>query len=124
MYPAEYLYSKDHEWILIEGDIGIVGFTDCALREMGNAVRVELPEMEDSVEAGEPCGAVEFEKAVSEIFSPVSGEIMEINVRLAVQPELLTQSPHKDAWLIRIRLEHPEEMKELLSAEAYEEYLQ
>ena len=124
MDPAEYLYSKDHVWILMEGNIGTVGLTDYARHELGDVEHIELPEAEDSVEAGEPFGAVESDRAVTEIFSPVTGEITEVNPRLAEQPELISQSPYKDGWLIKVCLDQPEELKDLFSSEKYQEYMQ
>jgi glycine cleavage system H protein len=115
MYPEEYLYSKDHEWILVQDDVGTIGITDFAQHELGDVVFADLPEIGDSFEANEPFGSVESVKAVSEIFSPVGGE---------EHPELINESPHKNAWIIKIRLTNPNELKELLSAEEYEEYLQ
>jgi glycine cleavage system H protein len=124
MYPAEYLYSKDHVWILFEDGVGTVGLTDYAQREIGKIEHIELPEAEDSVEAGEPFGALESDQAVSELFSPVTGEITEINPRLAVQPELINRSPYREGWLVKVRVERPEELKDLFSSEKYQEYLQ
>jgi glycine cleavage system H protein len=124
MYPQEYLYSKDHEWILIQDDVGTIGITDFAQHELGDVVYADLPEIGDSFEANEPFGSVESVKAVSEIFSPVGGEVIEINSNLEEHPELINESPHKNAWMIKIRLTNPNELKELLSAEEYEEYLQ
>jgi glycine cleavage system H protein len=124
MNSAEYLYSKDHVWILVEGDVGTVGLTDYARRELGAIENVDLPEVEDSVEAGEPFGAFESDRAVAEIFSPVTGEITEVNPRLTEQPELINQSPYKDGWLIKVCIERPEELKDLLSSEKYQEYMQ
>jgi glycine cleavage system H protein len=124
MYPAEYLYSKDHEWILVQGDIGTIGITEYAQHELGDVVYVDLPEVGDSFESGDPFGSVESVKAVSEIFSPVSGEIIEVNASLEDRPELINQSPHQDAWMIKIRISNLDELKELLGGEEYEEYLQ
>ena len=124
MGPAEYLYSKDHVWILVEGDVGTVGLTDYARHELGAIELVELPEAEDSVEAGEPFGAMESDRAVAEIFSPVTGEITEINPRLGKEPELINESPYKDGWLIKVCIERPEELKDLFSSEKYQEYMQ
>ncbi|MDR1728992.1 MAG: glycine cleavage system protein GcvH [Acidobacteriota bacterium] len=124
MNPTEYLYSKDHGWILVEGDIGTVGMTDYAQGEMGAIERLDLPEVEDAVEAGEPYGSVESGKAVTEIFSPVTGEVTAVNPLLPGQPGLLNQSPYQDGWIIKVRIERPEELKELFGVEKYEEYLQ
>ncbi|HYK88476.1 MAG TPA: glycine cleavage system protein GcvH [Acidobacteriota bacterium] len=124
MYPEENLYTKDHEWILVQGEIGIVGVTDFAQHELGDVVYVDLPEVGDTFEANEPFGSVESVKAVSEIFCPVGGEVVEINSKLEDSPELINESPHQKAWMIKIRISDPEELKELLNSEEYEEYLQ
>ena len=124
MEPAEYLYSRDHGWILVDGNRGTVGLTDYAQREIGIIEYIDLPDAEDAVEAGEPFGALESDQAVAEIFSPVTGEIEEVNLRLAEQPELINQSPYKDGWLIKVRIERPEELKDLFSSEKYQEYMQ
>ena len=124
MYPEDYLYSKDHEWISVQENVGTIGITDYAQHELGDVVYVDLPEVGDTFEAGDPFGSVESVKAVSEVFCPVGGEIVEVNSKLEETPELINKSPHQQAWMIRIRLTNPEELKELLSSEEYEEYLQ
>jgi len=124
MYPEEYRYSKDHEWILNQGGIGTIGITDYAQKELGDVVYVDLPEVGDTFEANEPFGSVESVKAVSEIFCPVSGEVVEVNTKLEDAPELINESPHQKAWMIKVRIANPDELKELLSAKAYEEYIQ
>jgi glycine cleavage system H protein len=124
MYPEENLYTKDHEWVLVQGDVGIVGITDFAQHELGDVVYVDLPEVGDTFEANEPFGSVESVKAVSEIFCPVGGEVIEINSKLEDSPELINESPHQKAWMIKIHISNPDELKELLNAEEYEEYLQ
>jgi glycine cleavage system H protein len=124
MYPEENLYSKDHEWISVQDNVGTVGITDYAQHELGDVVYVDLPEVGDTFEAGEPFGSVESVKAVSEVFCPVGGEVTEVNSKLEDNPELINESPHQKAWMIKIHLNSPEELKELLGAEEYEEYLQ
>ena len=124
LYPNEYLYSTDHEWISVQDDVATIGITDYAQHELGDVVFVDLPEVGDSFEANEPFGSVESVKAVSEIFCPVSGEVIEVNSKLVANPELINESPHERAWMIKIRIANPEELKELMSAELYEEYLQ
>jgi glycine cleavage system H protein len=124
MYPQDYLYSKDHEWILVQDAVGTVGITDFAQHELGDVVYVDLPEVGDTFDANEPFGSVESVKAVSEIFSPASGEIIEVNSRLEENPEIINESPHEKAWMVKVRLANPEELKLLLSANEYEEYLQ
>ncbi len=124
MYPEEYFYTKDHEWILVQGDKATVGITDYAQHELGDVVYVDLPEVGDTFEAGEPFGSVESVKAVSEVFCPVGGEVEEVNSKLEDSPELVNESPHQKAWMIKIQVTSPDELKELLSAEEYEEYIQ
>jgi glycine cleavage system H protein len=124
MYPEDNLYSKDHEWISIQDNVGTIGITDYAQHELGDVVYVDLPEVGDTFEAGEPFGSVESVKAVSEVFCPVGGEVIEVNSKLEESPELINESPHQKAWMIRVRLSNSDELKELLSAEEYEEYLQ
>ena len=124
MYPEDNLYSKDHEWILVQDNVGTIGITDYAQHELGDVVYVDLPEVGDTFEANEPFGSVESVKAVSEVFCPVGGEIVEVNSNLEESPELINESPHQKAWMVKIHIANPEELRELLSAEEYEEYLQ
>jgi len=124
MYSEENLYSKDHEWILVQDSVGTIGITDYAQHELGDVVYVDLPEVGDTFEAGDPFGSVESVKAVSEVFCPISGEVVEVNSKLEESPELINQSPHEKAWMVKIRITNPDELKELLSAVEYEEYLQ
>jgi glycine cleavage system H protein len=124
MYPDDFLYSKDHEWIAVQNNIGTIGITDYAQHELGDVVYVDLPEVGDTFEAGDPFGSVESVKAVSEVFCPVGCEIVEVNSALQETPELINKSPHQQAWMIKVRLTQPDELKEMLSAEEYEEYLQ
>jgi glycine cleavage system H protein len=124
MYPEENLYTKDHEWVNVQGDLATVGITEYAQRELGDVVYVDLPEVGDTFEASEPFGSVESVKAVSEVFCPLAGEVIEVNSKLEQTPELVNQSPHQKAWMIKLRVGNPDELDELLSAEEYEEYLQ
>jgi glycine cleavage system H protein len=124
MYPEENLYTKDHEWLLVQDNSGTVGITDFAQKELGEVVFVELPEVGDKFEANEPFGSVESVKAVSEILCPVSCEVTEVNSALEKTPELVNKSPHQDAWMIKVRITNTGELSELLSASEYEEYLQ
>ena len=104
MYPKENLYSTDHEWISVQDNIATIGITDYAQHELGDVVFVDLPEVGDTFEANEPFGSVESVKAVSEIFCPVGGEVIEINSTLVANPELVNESPHERAWMIKIRI--------------------
>ena len=123
MYPADYRYTKDHEWIKIDGSSGTVGITDYAQHELGDVVFVELPKVGAKIKAGESFGSVESVKAVSDIFSPVSGEIAEINASLVDSPEKINQDPHGTAWLVRLKLDDPKEASSLMDAKAYQAYV-
>ena len=123
MYPANFRYTKEHEWVQLEGDLATVGITEYAQKQLGDIVFVELPKVGARVEAGKPCGTVESVKSVSEIFSPVSGVVKEVNTALAETPELINQEPHGKAWMIKVALSAPAPLDSLLTAEQYEEFL-
>jgi len=123
MYPQDYRYTREHEWIKVEGDTGTIGITFHAQKELGDIVYVDLPKAGASVAAGKTMGAVESVKAVSDIFSPVSGEVIAVNEELASQPEKLNQDPHAAAWLIKVRISNPAEIDSLLSASAYQAHI-
>ena len=123
MYPTNFHYTKEHEWVRVEGDIGVVGITDHAQQELGDIVYVELPKVGAAVEQGKTMASVESVKAVSDVYAPVSGEVVEVNGLLATSPEKLNEDPHGDAWLVKIKLSAPNEIKELLSAEDYQNYV-
>ena len=123
MYPADYRYTKDHEWIKVDGSTGTVGITDYAQNELGDVVFVELPKVGARIEAGKSFGSVESVKAVSDLFSPVTGEVTEINATLADTPEKINKDPHGGAWLIRVKLATPSETNSLMDAKAYEAYI-
>ncbi len=123
MYPEQLRYTKEHEWVGLEGDLATVGITDHAQEELGDIVYVELPKVGAKVEKGKPLGSVESVKAVSDIFSPLSGEVVEVNEKLAETPETINKDPHGEAWLVKIRLSAPAEEGDLLSAADYESYI-
>ena len=123
MYPDYFRYTKEHEWISVEGDVGAIGITDHAQHELGDIVYVDLPKVGSTVAKGGTIGSVESVKAVSDIYSPVSGDVIEINQMLADKPERLNEDPHGDAWLIKVRLSAADEVKSLLSAEEYRSYI-
>jgi glycine cleavage system H protein len=123
MYPENYRYTKEHEWVLVEGDTGTMGITFHAQKELGDIVYVDLPKPGTTVEQGKTVGSVESVKAVSDIYSPVSGEVMEANEALSTGPEKLNEDPHGAAWLIKIRLSAPSEIHTLMSAADYQAYL-
>ena len=123
MYPDNYRYTKEHEWVRVEDGIATMGITDHAQHELGDIVYVDLPKPGANVEKGKALGTVESVKAVSEIFSPATGEVTETNASLADAPEKLNDDPHGEAWLVKIRLRSPEDLGELLSAAEYEAYI-
>jgi glycine cleavage system H protein len=123
MYPDNFRYTKEHEWVLVEGDTGTVGITDHAQEELGDIVYVDLPKVGTQIEQGKSLGSVESVKAVSDVYSPVSGEVVEVNGALTDAPEKLNQDPHGAAWLVRIRLSAPAEVGNLMSAADYQSYI-
>jgi len=123
MYPENYRYTKEHEWVLVEGDTGTVGITFHAQKELGDIVYVDLPKPGDDVSQGKTIGSVESVKAVSDIYSPVSGGVVAANEELATAPEKLNEDPHGAAWLIKIRLSAPDEINHLMTAADYQAYL-
>ena len=123
MYPENFRYTKEHEWVLVEGDTGTVGITHHAQEELGDIVYVDLPKVGSHVEQGKSLGSVESVKAVSDVYSPLSGEVVEINESLADAPEKLNEDPHGAAWLVKIRLSAPGEAEGLMSAADYQSYV-
>jgi len=123
MYPENFRYTKEHEWVRIEGDQATVGITFHAQKELGDIVYVDLPKVGAHVEQSKPIGSVESVKAVSDIFAPLSGEVVEVNGTLIESPEKLNSDPHGEAWLIKIKLSTPQEADSLLSAADYQAYV-
>ncbi|HYE13033.1 MAG TPA: glycine cleavage system protein GcvH [Pyrinomonadaceae bacterium] len=121
--PEGLYYSKDHEWLRVEGDTGTVGITDHAQSSLGDVVYVELPKVGETFSAHDSFGSVESVKAVSELFIPVAGEIVEVNSSLQDEPEKVNNDPYGDAWMVRIRLSNKGEVDGLLTAAEYEDYL-
>ncbi|HYL61877.1 MAG TPA: glycine cleavage system protein GcvH [Candidatus Methylomirabilis sp.] len=122
-YPSDRRYTKEHEWVDLRGDVATIGITDYAQHELGDVVFVELPKVGSKTVAGKSFGTVESVKAVSEIYSPLAGEVIEMNTALHDTPEKINTDPHGAAWLIRIRIANPEEMAGLMDAAAYEAYV-
>ncbi len=123
MYPKDYLYTEDHEWIKVEGNIGTVGITDYAQKQLGDIVYVELPEVDDEFDKGEEVATVESVKAASPVMIPVSGKIVEINEELEDAPETVNQDPHGKGWFFKVEISDESELDGLMSAEQYEEYI-
>jgi len=123
MYPDDYRYTKEHEWVSVDAGVGTIGITDHAQHELGDIVYVDLPKVGVTMAQGNIVGSVESVKAVSDIYSPVSGEVTEVNALLAETPETLNEDPHGAAWLVKVKLSSPDELKSLLSAEDYRKYI-
>jgi glycine cleavage system H protein len=123
MYPSEYLYSKEHEWVRVQDDICTLGITEFAQQELGEVVYVELPEVGQVFDANDEIGTIESVKAVAEVYTPVAGEIVEINDAVVDDPELLNEDPHTEGWLIKVRFSSAADLKSLMSSEQYEEYV-
>ena len=122
--PEDNRYAKSHEYVHVEGNTGTIGITDYAQKELGDVVFVELPQVGAELEAGDELGSIESVKAVSELFVPVSGEVIEVNEALADNPALVNTDPWGDGWMVRIKLADATEVDELMTAEEYDEYLE
>ncbi len=122
-FPEECLYTRQHEWVRISEGQAIVGITDYAQKELGDVVFVELPKIGDHFDTNEPFGSVESVKAVSEVFCPLAGKILEVNQELVGSPELVNSDPYGDAWFLKLEISNIEEAKDLLNAEEYEEFV-
>ena len=121
--PENLRYSKDHEWVLVDGDTATIGITDYAQHSLGDVVYVELPKPGDRFEAHEAFGSVESVKAVSEVFTPIAGEVVEANEALNDEAEKVNSDPYGAAWMIKIKMDNPGEADAMLNAAEYEEYL-
>jgi glycine cleavage system H protein len=122
-YPKNYRYTKEHEWVNVEGGMATIGITDYAQHELGDVVFVELPKPGTKIESGKSFGTVESVKAVSEIYAPATGEVIEANAELHNTPEKINADPHGGAWLIKVRLANAAELSGLMDAAAYEAYI-
>jgi len=120
--PDDLQYTKDHEWVRVEGDVAVVGITDYAQDSLGDVVYVELPKPGDDVTANDPFGSVESVKAVSEMFSPVSGTVAAVNEALADESDKVNKDPYGEGWMIRVKLSNPGEVDSLLTAAEYEDF--
>jgi glycine cleavage system H protein len=123
-YPDDFYYTKDHEWIKVQGNIGIVGITEYAQKKLGDIVYIELPEIGEKFEAGDPIGSIESVKAVSEVFIPVSGEIIEVNEKVATEPDIVNSDAHGAGWLIKIKINDKSELDNLMDSDEYQEYIE
>jgi glycine cleavage system H protein len=120
--PEDLHYSKDHEWVRVEGDVAVIGITDYAQNSLGDVVYVELPKVGEEFAANESFGSVESVKAVSEMFSPVSGKVAEVNEALNDEPEKVNGDPYGEGWMIKVRMSAPGEVDSLLTAAEYEDF--
>jgi glycine cleavage system H protein len=123
MYPSGYLYSREHEWVRLDGDIAVLGITEFAQKELGEVVFVELPEAGQVFDTGDELGTIESVKAVAEVYTPVAGEVVEVNDAVIDDPELLNEDPHGEGWLVRLRFSSAADLKTLMNAEQYEEFV-
>ena len=123
MYPDNFRYTKEHEWVLVEGDTGTIGITDHAQQELGDIVYVDLPKVGVRVELGKSLGSVESVKAVSDLVAPLSGEVVAVNQKVVDAPETVNEDPYGEGWLIRIHLSDPSEVDSLLDLAAYRQVL-
>jgi glycine cleavage system H protein len=123
MYPENFRYTKEHEWVLVEGDSATIGITDHAQHELGDIVYVDLPKVGATLEKGKTLGSVESVKAVSDVYAPVGGEVTEANGLLADSPEKLNEDPHGAAWLVKLKMSAPGEVENLMTAAEYQTYV-
>lgn len=124
MYPENYLYSREHEWVRVDEGVCVLGITEFAQEELGEVVYVELPEVGQVFDAGDEIGTIESVKAVAEVYTPVAGEIVEVNESVADDPEMLNDDPHKDGWLVKIQFSSDNDLKELMNAEEYARFIE
>ena len=122
-YPADYRYTKEHEWVKLEGDVALVGITHHAQDQLGDVVFVELPQADSKIQAGDSFGTVESVKAVSDIYAPISGQVVETNEDLEEAPEKLNESPHEGGWLVKVKVADANELESLMTAADYEKYV-
>jgi glycine cleavage system H protein len=122
-HPTDRSYSKDHEWVVIDGDVATVGITHFAQDQLGEVVYVDLPSVGDSVTAGDPFGEIESVKSVSELYAPLSGEIIEVNDSLDDSPETVNQDAHGEGWMVKLKLSDAAQIDALIDAAAYDAFL-
>ena len=123
MVPKDSLYSKEHEWVRVEDEICVIGITEFAQKELGEVVFVELPEPGQTFDAHDEVGTIESVKAVAEVYTPVSGEVVEINEDVVDDPAILNDDPHGDGWLVKMRFHSSKDFDDLMNAEEYAEYV-
>jgi glycine cleavage system H protein len=124
MYPQNFYFTKDHEWVSVDGDFAIIGITDFAQKQLGDVVFVELPEVGKQLAVHQTIGSIESVKAVSEVYAPVSGEVVGTNGELGSTPESINQDPHGKGWIVRLKLAHKADLDTLMKASDYERFLE
>lgn len=124
MYPQDFYYTKDHEWVQVKGDRALVGITEFAQKQLGDVVYIELPAIGVQLNVHQTIGSIESVKAVSEVFSPVSGEVVEVNGELNASPELVNQDPHGKGWILRLKIKNAADVQQLMKAAEYEKFLE
>lgn len=124
MYPENFLYSREHEWVRVDEELCVVGITEFAQEELGEVVFVELPEVGQVFDAGDEVGTIESVKAVAELYTPVAGEVVEVNETVVDSPEMLNDDPHGDGWLVKMRFSSADDLKRLMGAEEYGEFVE
>lgn len=123
-FPEGLKYSKEHEWVLVEDDVAIIGITEFAQGELGDIVFVELPDVGEKISKDDPFGSLESVKAVSDIFAPISGAVVEINDDLKDNPETINEDPYGDGWMIKVQMTDMDELKDLMSSQDYAEFIE
>lgn len=121
--PNELKYSKEHEWVKVEGNVATIGITEYAQSELGDIVFVELPETDDEINEGDTFGSVESVKTVSELYAPISGKVVEVNEELEDSPEFVNESPYEKAWMVKVEISDESQIEALLTAEKYSEMI-
>ncbi len=124
MYPQDFYYTKDHEWIKVQGDQALVGITEFAQKQLGDVVYIELPAVGTQLGVHQTIGTIESVKAVSEVFCPVNGEVLEVNQELNASPELVNQDPHGKGWILRLKMNNKADLEALMKADEYEKFLE
>lgn len=122
-HPSDRMYSKDHEWVMVDGDVAVIGISHFAQDQLGEVVYVDLPGVGDVLSVGDSFGEIESVKSVSELFAPVSGEVVEINGALGDSPETVNSDPHGDGWMVKVRLASASELDALMGAEEYDAFI-
>jgi len=123
MDPKDYRFTKEHEWVYVDGDVAVIGISDYAAGELGDIVYVELPEKGSAIKQMDPIGTIEAVKTVADLYSPVSGEVIEVNEEIVEHPEIVNSSPYEDGWFIKVKIEDPGELDVLFSYDEYQDYL-